>query len=372
MGRRTILAGTAAAILLPLLFAAQECLSPTKNPLVVVKDGKYGYINHDGGVVIRPQFLWGTDFLDGFATVYVCGRLVSIDESGKLVPLRPANKHELRPTRRSGKVGFVDASGQFRINRIFDDALPFSDELAAARVGGLWGFIDTSGRQVIPPVFDEAFYFVEGVGTAETDSGFVLIDKTGMVIASGFDLTHGIPADGRVPVGRDDRYGYLDLRGDIAIPLTYDDVNSFSRGLAPVKKGGKWGYIGTDGHTAIPFVFDEAGPFASGLAPARIGSETGFIDRSGKFAFHLAFKYAPGFLTGNADGLLVADSDVSRFWTADDVFGYVNTSGKVIWGPTAGSPDHAPILGWSEEDKAKSCEGVPPAVRELVAHFPDQ
>ena len=367
-----ILAGTAAAILLPMLVVAQDSLAPAREPLVVVKDGKYGYINHKGEVVIRPQFLWGTHFVDGFATVYVCGRLVSIDESGRLVPLRPANKHELRPRRRSGKVGFVDASGQFKINAIFDDALPFSDGLAAVRAGDLWGFIDSSGHEVIPPVFKGAYYFHEGAGTAETNNGPVLIDKTGKVIASGIDLVHGIVAEGRVPASRNDKYGYLDLRGNAAIPLIYDDVRTFTGGLAPVKEGVEWGYIDRDGHTVIPFMFDEAGPFASGLAPARIGNETGFIDRSGKFAFHLAFREAGGFLTGNADGFWVAETDVSGFWTTDSAFGYVNTSGKVIWGPTVGSPDHAPLLGWSEEDKVRSCQGVPQAVRKAIAHFPEE
>jgi hypothetical protein len=371
MGRNMDLVGLGAAILLPML-VAQNYPTPTKEPLVVVKGGKYGCIDHNGTVVVQPQFLWGTNFEDGFATVYVCGRSVSMDESGKLVHLRPANKHELRPRRRGERVGFVDVSGQFRINAIFDEALPFSDGLAAVRVGDLWGFIDTSGRQVIAPLFKSAFYFIEGVATAETGDGYVLIDKTGAILARGFEQLHGIVAEGRVPVGRDHKYGYLDLRGNVAIPLTYDDGNSFSRGLAPVKKGEKWGYIDRDGHTAIPFIFDEAGLFASGLAPARIGDETGFIDRSGKFAFHLAFKYAPGFLTGNADGLFVADSDVSRFWTIDGAFGYVNTSGKVIWGPTVGSPDHAPLIRWSEEDKVRSCDGVPQAVREAIACFPEE
>ena len=92
--------------------------------------------------------------------------------------------------------------------------------------------------------------------------------------------------------------------------------------MAPVKKDEKWGYIDRDGHIAIPFMFDEAGLFASGQAPARMGNETGFIDRLGKFAFHLAFKHAPGFLTGEADGMLVADADASRFWTIEGSFGY--------------------------------------------------
>jgi len=355
-----------------MLVVGQDHPTAAKEPLAVVKDGKYGYINHNGAVVIPPQFLWGTDFVDGFATVYVCGRLVSIDESGKLLPLRPANKHELRPRRRNGKIGFVDASGQFRIDPVFDEALPFSDGLAAVRVGHLWGFIDTGGRQVIPPTFKDAYYFHEGVGIAETGEKYVLIDNTGKELASGFDFVWGIPAEGRVPAGRDVKCGYLDLRGDLAIPLIYDDCETFSHGLAAVRRAGKWGYLDRDGHTALPFMFDEAGPFASGLAPARIGNDSGFIDRSGEFAFHLPFEYAPGFLTGNADGLLLADYDVSRFWTKDGAFGYVNTSGKVIWGPTIGSPDHWPILGWSEKDKVKSCEGVPQTVRKAVADFPEE
>ena len=54
MGKQRILAGTAAAILLPMLVVAQ--INPTlpQDPLVVVKDGKYGYINHQGEIVIQP------------------------------------------------------------------------------------------------------------------------------------------------------------------------------------------------------------------------------------------------------------------------------------------------------------------------------
>lgn len=371
MRRQIILAETVVVMLLSVLVFGQSSPTSLPNPLVIVENGRYGYINHKGEIVIQPVFLWGTDFEDGFGAVYVCGSDVWIDASGKLVPQRPANKRRLYRHRQGEKFGFADSSGDFLIKPIYEDALPFSDGLAAVRVGALWGFIDSNGRQVIPPVFEDAFYFIDGVGTAEDKNGSVLIDKTGRVIASGFELTHGIVADGRVPVCREAKCGFLDLCGNIAIPLIYDDVDSFSRGLAAVRKGEKWGYIDETGHTAIPFMFDQAGPFASGLAPAGIGNETGFIDRTGEFAFHLAFKYAPGFLTGNADGLGVADYDVSPFWTVDGAFGYVNSSGKVIWGPIKESPEHAPILGWSEEDKVKSCEGLPQAIREAVKRLPE-
>jgi WG containing repeat len=39
-----------------------------------MQDGKYGYIDHAGKVVIRPQFIWAEDFWGGLGTVYVCGQ----------------------------------------------------------------------------------------------------------------------------------------------------------------------------------------------------------------------------------------------------------------------------------------------------------
>jgi hypothetical protein len=372
--RKPIAAGVVASILLSMLAAAQSGPASSRDLLVIVKNGRYGFIDHAGKVVIRPRFLWGDDFEDGIGNVFVCSRDVWIDESGKAMPQRPPDRYLLHDGRRAhrvgGKVGFVDATGEFKIKPTYDDALPFSDGAAAVEREGKWGFIDTSGHEVIQPVYEGAFYFREGVGLVETGAGYKLIDKAGAVLASGYEYMDGIVNEGRVPVGRNDKHGYLDLNGNVVIPLEYDFAGSFSRGLAPVKKGEKWGYIDRDGHERVPFIFDEAGPFASGLAPVRSGKESGFIDKSGKFAFHLAFRQAPGFLTGNDEGLFVADSDVSRFWTSDDRFGLVNIAGKVIWGPTKGSPDHPPIMGWSEENKAESCKGIPKAMRAAVAKLP--
>jgi hypothetical protein len=339
-------------------------------PLVIVQNGKYGFIDHKGKIVIQPQFIWADDFWRGLGSVYVCGRYVSIDSSGKLLPLRVAVEGRLEPKHEDQKVGFVDEHGEFKINPTFDDALPFSDGLAAIQINKKWGFIDAVGHQIIQPKFSNAYYFREGVGIAQLpDSGDVLIDKSGKVLAMEYGFVD-VVSNGRVPATRDGKNGYLDLRGEVVIPLVYDDGRSFSDGLAAVKKENKWGYVDRDGRTVIPFDFDEAGQFGNGLAPARAGSRTGFINKSGHFAFDLAFQYATGFLTGDEESnLLVAGTDVSRFWTNENKFGYVNTSGRVIWGPADGSPDHTPILGWSDELNVKSCEGISKSTKAKVARF---
>jgi hypothetical protein len=62
-------------------------------------------------------------------------------------------------------------TGTFVINPQFDDALPFSEGLAAVRIGdfetGKWGFIDKTGSFVINPQFDTVRSFTEGLALVE-------------------------------------------------------------------------------------------------------------------------------------------------------------------------------------------------------------
>ena len=341
-----------------------------KELLVILNEDGYGYIDHDGNIVIRPQYVWAEDFQGGFGVVFVCGRYVSVDASGNLHPLRITTPGRQEPVKKDGKYGFVDAAGVFKIPPAFEDALSFSDGYAAVKVGDKWGFIDAEGEMAIKPEFEAAYYFLEGVANVTIDSETAFIDTSGNVIARGYSYLRGIISQGRIPVTKNGKGGYLDLKGKVVIPLKYDWTSRFSDGLAAVKTGDKWGYIDLNGEERIPFKFDNAGEFSNGLAPVKIGEVSGFIDQSGSFAFQLPFRSAPGFLTGNQDGLFIAPYTVSRFFTEDYKFGYVNTSGKVIWGPVEGTPDHTPLIGWSEEMIDHSCKDVPEEIQKKIAGFP--
>ena len=88
---------------------------------VVRAQGKTGFINKSGKLVIHPQFSEAAPFSgDGLAVVEIGGRAGYIDKSGKIV-----------------------------INPQFDAGAPFSEGLAAVRVGNAWGFIDKDGKIVI-------------------------------------------------------------------------------------------------------------------------------------------------------------------------------------------------------------------------------
>lgn len=50
----------------------------------------------------------------------------------------------------NGKYGFKDSAGNIIIAAKYDDVHDFSEGLAAVRIGYNWGFIDELGKEVIP------------------------------------------------------------------------------------------------------------------------------------------------------------------------------------------------------------------------------
>ncbi|MFH1515247.1 MAG: WG repeat-containing protein, partial [bacterium] len=89
-----------------------------------------------------------------------------------------------------GKYGFIDKTGKIVINPQFDETWHFSEDLAPVIIGdiesGKWGFIDKTGKFVINPQFDWARDFLDGLAWARIGGeGFLgtgkwgVIDKTG-------------------------------------------------------------------------------------------------------------------------------------------------------------------------------------------------
>ena len=66
---------------------------------------------------------------------------------------------------RDGKWGFIDDEGELVIDYTYEDAESFRNGLAAVYVDGLWGYIDTDGKLIITPRFIETTHFSEA-GTA--------------------------------------------------------------------------------------------------------------------------------------------------------------------------------------------------------------
>ena len=87
-----------------------------------------------------------------------------------------------------------------------------------------------------------------------------------------------------IAVNTSDGVGYfLDSEGNKLFNKQFEKVWKFSEGLAAVEQNDKWGYINTKGEVVIPCIYDSFGNFSEGLADVyQIGKGGAIINTQGK------------------------------------------------------------------------------------------
>jgi hypothetical protein len=127
-------------------------------------------------------------------------------------------------------------------------------------------------------------------------------------------------SDGLCPFEQEGRFGFIDTSGAVLVEPTFSAVFEFSYGLAAVCFNQLWGFIDVRGESAIPFLFEDACGFCEdGMAIVQLNKKWGYIDRAGDFVIDPVFDEAYDF-----DGPL-AKVEV------DDKFGYIDRKGAVVW-----------------------------------------
>ena len=103
-------------------------------------------------------------------------------------------------------------------------------------------------------------------------------------------------SEGLAMVAGQGKYGFVDKAGREVIAPQFAEATAFSEGLAAVSDGESWGYIDKAGKTIIPFNYDDATGFSEGLAAVQLDGLYGYIDKAGKEVIPFQFGFAhPGF-----------------------------------------------------------------------------
>ncbi len=88
---------------------------------------------------------------------------------------------------------------------------------------------------------------------------------------------------------KDKKYGFVNAKGKVIVPMIYDRADVFSEGLAPVQKDGKWGFINEKGIVIVPMIYDRADVFSEGLAPVQKDEKWGFVNDKGEVVINFQF-----------------------------------------------------------------------------------
>lgn len=174
----------------------------------------------------------------------------------------------------SGKYGFIDINGSFKIEPQFDNVTSFSEGKAGFMKSNKWGFINISGNEVIPPIYDMVWEFDNGIARILKNSIYSYINHKGEQIhGKQFEFATDY-SDGLAKVLLEDKFAFINEEGKIAFEGKFIDAKSFSEGLAAVMFNQKWGYIDTNGDFVIKPIYDYAESFENGLAKVWKESDT--------------------------------------------------------------------------------------------------
>jgi len=211
----------------------------------VYENGRWGYADAGGTVVIAARFDAALPFADGLARVGV------VDEELPEIGASP-----------NIRWGYIDERGRVLVELRYAVLRDFAEGLAAAAVLDAekperplagrgerrnlkWGYVERGGREVIPMQFLDAGDFAEGLAAVNPGGGG----------RGGEGSLCGTPAN----------YGYIDRTGAFVIKPQFTHASKFQNGRARVSVG-RITYAGR----------------CLCCGPRFIGSH-GFVDRGGTF-----------------------------------------------------------------------------------------
>ena len=337
-----------------------SCKSNSDYELFAFKNSQndWGYFDHDGKIIINPQFKTANPFYNGLARVKV-------------------------ETDSGNKFCFINTKGEYDIFKNWDFASDFSDGLAIVRNDlGYPQAIDTNldvvlefpdayavssfaegrafkimqtkdhfrlelinkkGEVFFNKILDDFFilnHFKNGVSSyrkgliSDTNHplNFVLLKKDGQTIL--YDgkelkdicfLSHfnsGIAM--ALNCKGNDKWGLVNKQGEILVNPIYGrmfpDGNDYI-----VKMGDKWGWIDAEGKFVInPHFYDvrNRGFNGTDLAPVKIGKKWGFINKNGKLEINPQFESVSPFF-----------GKVALVYKKGRGHGLIDTDGKFVKSP---------------------------------------
>ena len=195
-------------------------------------EGKYGFINQRGEMVVSLQYDYAESFSDGRALVQ----------------------------KNASQYGFIDAHGKEIIPTMFSRAYSYSENHAFVQSDNKWGVVDLHGNLVVPFLYDTDHMntktvFHNGIAIVCKDGKYGAIATNGGAVVPCIYALILAFVDGRAYAQRDGKFGFLDTQGYEIVPCIYDKIEYFNEdGWALAKKDGQWGALDRDGNIVEPFV----------------------------------------------------------------------------------------------------------------------
>ncbi|HLV43072.1 MAG TPA: WG repeat-containing protein [Brumimicrobium sp.] len=282
-----------------------------KNGLaVVIKNEKYGYINKNGELLIDYQFEEALDFDQGRAIVEVDDQYGLIDVSGNYI-LHPKFKdigsfsEGLTYVQNKYGYQYYTLDGSVAFSSVYDEAFSFNNGIAQVKQGDRKGYIGTDGSFLSSVTTGNLRHFNDSIFVHEFRDSMNLMHANGhYLFEESFDKI-GVLVNNRAIVEKDGVYGYINGIGKLMIPLKYIPFSNymqfaqFENNHVILKKGQKYAMMDNLGKSVLPAIFDGIGVFGE-LIPITKGKGWGYSNQDVYLKINYQYDYAYEFVNGTA------------------------------------------------------------------------
>lgn len=289
--------------------------------ILVCLDGKWGFIDHDGNVVIDCIYDWAWPMMDA-DTVSVC---------------------------KDGKWGYLYTDGEQLTDFLFDAAIPFIDGVARIRANDNWALLSKEGLHPIPFDIQNYHFLHDGLQKITVINPFcekewqkvrrdyLTVDASDLLLKGrmfeAYSVNEGAIVASYYDENEEPRFGIYNTKGETIVE-NFDSIVPFGKqNCTLARKGDRYGFIFRDAKIAIPFVFHYARPFCCGIAAvSSIETDSnliwGFINENGVAVLPQKFYDVGDFHEDMA--WVCYGQKGARFGFRGCKYGFVNTEGEMV------------------------------------------
>ncbi|MBL4655093.1 MAG: WG repeat-containing protein, partial [Bacteroidia bacterium] len=213
-----------ASLLITLQFLTAIIFGQVNVKLLPVRvDGKWGYIDTTGSVIIKPKFDKAQFFTnDDYAVIS-----------------------------KDGLVGIIDLKGTMILEPYYEDLKIIDENRIGFRKDSLWGMIDKSGKMIMPLLFNDINKIEENHYTVRLGNKYGIIDNMGKVLVKPY-------YDGVIPFSNSffisvsgNFKGLHNFNGQQLLSTECEEIISVFDDYIMYKVNGLWGCINIDGQILV-------------------------------------------------------------------------------------------------------------------------
>ena len=249
-------------------------LLESQGPFLYIEDGKAGYINDHGAIVIAPKAEIRDTFSNGVAVVSSDGKYGRINAKGeeivgKIYDNMQRESEGLLGVSLDGKSGYINTKGEVVIALEYEyvGAFEHGASIVYMEADEMGALIDTTGKLLTEFKYGDFTYYRDGYFShAEGYVDFLGQEYENIDISPYYDDLEGshshISNDIHMTTHYADEsytrlFGFSNREGMELVPPIYDDAICFSENRGFVLQNEKWAMLDETGAFLTKFIFDE-------------------------------------------------------------------------------------------------------------------